>query len=142
MTVAEEKLHKGGGRVKRKLLFAAVAALIVIAQQAAFSPGSSAVTRYFGFDGCSWHAYADDGFDNSSAFTRTWDDNGGCSYLDADTKYFKDGQIRTKWCSSQNAQWRSCNVTGSLAHPRDHHQSRNKAKSWETSRWQSSGWWG
>lgn len=100
------------------------------------------VTRNFGFDGCSWHSVADDGPIGWEAITETWDDNGGCSYLDADTKYFDDltGEIETKWCNAVNDFYNRCKK--SSWYPTTHHQSRSKAQSWETDRWQSSGWWG
>jgi hypothetical protein len=93
-----------------------------------------AVSRTFDFDDCRWRSEADD--NHSKAWTITRDLDGGCSYLDADLKYF-DGAVRTKYCSWINTQSRGCSKSWV-----DHEQSRSAAKSWETGRAQYSGWWG
>jgi len=102
-----------------------------------------AVFRDFGFDGCSWRGHAIDSGYGTYAETRTQDRNGGCRRLDADVKYYKqdyDGPY-TKWCpnSGSNVEDYACVQSGGINF---HHQSQSRAQSWETDRWQTSGWWG
>ncbi len=101
-----------------------------------------AVTKDFFFDGCQWRSYALDSGYGTYAETRTVDLNGQCASLDADVKYYEDDSGPfTKYCpnSSRYVEEYNCVKSGVLIF---HHESRSRAQSWETDRWQTSGWWG
>lgn len=117
----------------RKLVVFLSAVLLLVSVAASPSAG---ITRTFNFDYCKWRSLATAGQFGGEAMSETVDLNGGCSYIDADTKFFnRNGIVETKWCAAKNAVHNNC------WEPADHHQTRGKAKSWETGRWQNSGWW-
>lgn len=120
-----------------------VVVLVVIWSLILPSMPANAVTRQFGFDGCSWMSVAEGDPYLTWAKTETWDLNGGCSYLDADLRYYDENGEQYKWCNPLNRAGVSCKERVQDGHLYvDHHLSYSKAKSWETDRWQWSGWWG
>lgn len=108
------------------------------------------VFRDFWFDWCDWRSVADGTDLGTYAATHTIDrlaDN--CKRLDADVSYFvrdRDGRLtgpEIKWCPTALVEHHTCIVRGQdVGGWVFHHQSLSKAQSWETDRWQSSGWWG
>jgi hypothetical protein len=101
-------------------------------------------TTQGGFDDCLWRASATDSQVGAWARSSTYDRNGGCRNLDADTKYKSSaGDIYTKWCSAQNVPLRTCTAdtipSGSTWIV--HEQSRSQMQSWEHGWWASTGWW-
>ena len=105
---------------------------------------AEAVSADFGFDGCSWRMS-----DHSRLFDPgTWVDdlNGGCSRLRAYVKgKFEDGSRKgetTYIYRTCRKTYRSCKVNWSdvFSDPAFHVQARARAQSWETGRWQDSGW--
>lgn len=119
--------------VRRRILVV-VAVASVLLSVFVTQPASAIVYKDFNFDGCYWRAAADD--TGAAAITQTFDVNSGCSYLDADVYYIYDYQYWYKWCAAVNSWINQCSATGGI-----HESSRSQAKSWETDRWQSSGWW-
>lgn len=121
------------------VVFAAVAALLIVLAVPALG-----VTMDGGFDGCLWRASATDSQVGAWASSATYDRNGGCQNLDADTKYKSSaGDVYTKWCSAQNVSVRVC--TANVVPPGStwivHEQSRSQMQSWEHGWWANTGWW-
>ena len=119
-----------------------VAGLLALAATTVPSAGASTgVWQHYAFDGCTWMSYADNGIglsDILGAETRTVDVNGGCRNLKAWVRYYTSpSTTSTKYCGPSTAAQVNCVIYG---YP--HHTSNSSAESWETYRWQTSGWWG